>query len=209
MEHNSDDLLAKLLAAKLNHDYVSPLTAISNGLEIYKMGEEQHEDAIQLIDESLKNALRELQFNRIAFGSYGDEEQLSLNDVTQRIQNFLRSEHFTLDHISLNEPPFKYDAKLWYLCILCMRSSFTELTHLNISKTDQGWQLTATGNGMKTRQGEIRAENDWLQIAKVTSNTVQFPLLFTHADRLNYDIIFKRTDDERLIVNFWLDRDAV
>ncbi len=208
MDNNSDDIMAKLVAAKLNHDYVSPLTAISNGLEIYKMGEEQQADAIELIEDSLTNALRELQFNRIAFGSFGEEEKLSLNDVKSRIEAFLQSDKFTLDPISLNEPPFKFDAKLWYLCILCMRSSFIELTNLNIAKTDQGWQLTAKGEGMKTKLGEIRAENDWLQIAKVTPSTVQFPLLFLHADKMNYDIIFKRTEDESLIVNFWINRDA-
>lgn len=203
MNTETEDSLAKMVAAKLNHDYVSPLTAISNGIEIYKLDEASRVEAIDLIEESLKGALSELQFNRIAFGSYGDEEQISLNEVKNRINKFFERSKFTLEIIDVNQPPFKYDAKLWYLCILCMRSSFVNLSELSIAATSHGWQLIAAGEGMMTNSGEVRAETEWLQIAKITPNTVHFPLLFIQAEKMNYDIIFKRSDDNRLTVNFW------
>lgn len=206
MNTENEDALAKLVAAKLNHDYVSPLTAISNGIEIYKLDEVHQFDAIALIEESLRGALSELQFNRIAFGSYGDEEQLSLNEVKNRIIKYFDHEDFEFEVIGSIQAPFKYDAKLWYLCILCMRSSFISLSTLSIGATDQGWQLIASGEGIHTKTGEARAENDWLQIAKLTPSTVQFPLLFIHADKIGYEVIIKRTDEGRLIVNFWRKR---
>ena len=207
MTSHTDDHLAKLVAAKLNHDYVSPLTAISNGLEIFQMDESLREDAIGLIGDSLTNALSELQFNRIAFGAYGDDEQLSLSDTNMRIQNMFKNDKLSLESIQLKEPPFKYDAKLWYLCILCMRTCFVQFNSLSIKRTDQGWQLIASGTGMKNSLGENRGENEWLQIAKITPTTVQFPLMFLHADKLNYEVIFKRVDDEQFIVNFWHKRE--
>lgn len=197
------DELAKLMAARLNHDYVSPLTAISNGLEIYKMDASQREDAIELIQESLHNALNELQFNRVAFGSFGVDEQLPLSDLGSRIRRIFDSETFMLDMSKLTEPVLKSDAKLWFLAILCLRNTFISMTSILMDKDSRGWQITATGKGINNRDGSPRAENEWLQIAQTTPNSVQFPLLFMHADAMNYDLIFKRIDDEKMVLNFW------
>ena len=62
--------LAALLCSRLCHDIISPVGAISNGLELLDEGGAD-EDAMRLIRASAKNASARLQFARIAFGAAG------------------------------------------------------------------------------------------------------------------------------------------
>ena len=65
--------LAALLCSKVCHDIISPVGAISNGLELLDEGgdAETGEIAMDLIRASAKNASARLQFARIAFGAAG------------------------------------------------------------------------------------------------------------------------------------------
>ena len=65
--------LAALLCSKVCHDIISPVGAISNGLELMDEGAdpETNEIAMDLIRTSAKNASARLQFARIAFGAAG------------------------------------------------------------------------------------------------------------------------------------------
>ena len=66
--------LAALLCSRVCHDIISPVGAISNGLELLDddaSDEETCEIAMDLIRASAKNASARLQFARIAFGAAG------------------------------------------------------------------------------------------------------------------------------------------
>jgi histidine phosphotransferase ChpT len=65
-----DPRVVELLCARLCHDLISPVSAISNGVElITEMGESVGGEAMSLIGGSAGEASRKLQFFRIAFGS--------------------------------------------------------------------------------------------------------------------------------------------
>ena len=65
-----DPRVVELLCARLCHDLISPVSAISNGVElITEMGESVSSEAMALIGGSAGEASRKLQFFRMAFGS--------------------------------------------------------------------------------------------------------------------------------------------
>jgi histidine phosphotransferase ChpT len=64
--------VVELLSAKLCHDLISPIAAISNGAEL--LADEEPEfvrDAIALVGDSARKASRRLQFYRFAYGFSG------------------------------------------------------------------------------------------------------------------------------------------
>jgi histidine phosphotransferase ChpT len=61
--------IAEFLAARLCHELVSPIGAISNGLEILEDEPDFAGDAGALIGLSARQAARRLQFYRVAYGS--------------------------------------------------------------------------------------------------------------------------------------------
>lgn len=65
-----DPRVVELLCARLCHDLISPVSAISNGVElITEMGESVGAEAMSLIGGSAGEASRKLQYFRMAFGS--------------------------------------------------------------------------------------------------------------------------------------------
>src|SRR5581483_10965798 len=64
--------VAELLAARICHDLISPITAIANGAEL--LGEDDPDfarEAVALVGQSARNANARLQFFRFAFGFTG------------------------------------------------------------------------------------------------------------------------------------------
>jgi histidine phosphotransferase ChpT len=84
--------LAALLCSRVCHDIISPVGAISNGLELLDEGGAD-EDAMKLIRQSARNASARLQFARIAFGAAGSAGMLiDTGDAEAVTTAFLRNE---------------------------------------------------------------------------------------------------------------------
>lgn len=85
--------LAALMCSRICHDLISPIGAISNGLEM--MGEEQdtemREHAAALVATTVAQAAAKLQFARLAFGASGGVgADLSLEEVGAAAQDYFR-----------------------------------------------------------------------------------------------------------------------
>lgn len=71
--HLGDLELAALISSRICHDVISPVGAISNGLEVLdeEKDEQVREYALDLIRRSAEQASAKLQFARLAFGAAG------------------------------------------------------------------------------------------------------------------------------------------
>jgi histidine phosphotransferase ChpT len=74
----SDLDLAALLCSRVCHDVISPVGAITNGLELLEVEDDEsmREMAMDLVKKSAKQASAKLQFCRIAFGAAGSAGSL-------------------------------------------------------------------------------------------------------------------------------------
>ncbi len=80
----------ELLASKICHDLVSPVSAINNGVELIEdIGGSVVDEAMKLIGDSATNASRRLRLFRIAYGRAGSEENLAVKDVKQVAEQYL------------------------------------------------------------------------------------------------------------------------
>lgn len=83
----------ELLASKICHDLVSPVGAISNGVEFWQeMGEESAEESMGLIAHSASQAALGLQTFRLAYGAGGSEKHIGLSDINKAISAYLDTE---------------------------------------------------------------------------------------------------------------------
>lgn len=68
--------LAELLCARLCHDLISPVSAVSNGVEMVLMAPGSSTEDMQLISDSIRAAQAKLVFYRVAFGQRGGGDTL-------------------------------------------------------------------------------------------------------------------------------------
>lgn len=77
-----DPYVLELLASRICHDVISPVGAISNGLELLEeMGPDAGKDAIDLIGKSAEQAARRLRVFRYTYGAAGSREQIDAKDM--------------------------------------------------------------------------------------------------------------------------------
>src|ERR1700761_1282917 len=80
----------ELLASKLAHDLVSPVSAINNGVELIEdIGGSGVDEAMKLIGDSAQHASRRLRLFRMAYGRAGSEDNLGIRDVRQLAEQYL------------------------------------------------------------------------------------------------------------------------
>lgn len=92
--------LAALLCSRVCHDLISPVGAITNGLEVLSDDDdpEMRVHAMDLITKSATQASAKLQYARLAFGGAGSAgAMLDLNDARAVAEKMMASEKATLE----------------------------------------------------------------------------------------------------------------
>jgi histidine phosphotransferase ChpT len=92
--------LGALLVSRVCHDLISPVAAISNGLEILadEQDAEMRAHAMRLIEHSVGQAKARLLFARLAFGAMGSAgAEIDLREVGQVAAEFFRTGKAKLD----------------------------------------------------------------------------------------------------------------
>ncbi|MFT6541114.1 MAG: histidine phosphotransferase ChpT [Maricaulis maris] len=81
------DQLAALLCARLCHDLVSPVSALGAALSVFDDPDsaDMHEDAMELVRESSRQAQAKLEFCRLAFGAGGSAPGIMDSRELQRL----------------------------------------------------------------------------------------------------------------------------
>lgn len=97
---DSDTDLGALLVSRVCHDLISPVAAISNGLEILadEQDAQMREHAMRLIEHSVGQAKARLLFARLAFGAMGSAgAEIDLREVANVAEEFFRVGKAKLD----------------------------------------------------------------------------------------------------------------
>lgn len=92
--------LAALIASRVCHDIISPVGAITNGLEVLEEdpNEEMRAFAWDLIRKSARQASAKLQFARLAFGAAGSAgASIDLGDAETVAKGFMAGEKASLE----------------------------------------------------------------------------------------------------------------
>jgi histidine phosphotransferase ChpT len=108
----SDTDLGALLVSRVCHDLISPVAAISNGLEILadEQDAQMREHAMKLIEHSVGQAKARLLFARLAFGAMGSAgAEIDLREVENVAEEFFRVGKAKLDWHS---PPVALDKEI-------------------------------------------------------------------------------------------------
>ena len=148
--------LAALISSRICHDVISPVGAISNGLEV--LDEEQDEEvrdyAMDLIRRSTEQASAKLQFARLAFGAGGSAGvEIGLNAIQSITQGVLDKEKFKVSwDTSIDSLP-KDKAKLLLNIIAVAVTTLPRGGEIGIEVSGSSMKLSCEGRGV--RQPEV------------------------------------------------------
>ena len=140
--------LTALLGARICHDLISPIGAISNGVELLMMEGSTKSPEIALISDSVTHANARIRFFRVAFGVSGGDQRVGRAEVQAILTDLTRGGRLSIDWTS---PPDlnRRDLKLAFLLILCLVSALAYGGKITVTQTEGRWLITGRSARMK------------------------------------------------------------
>lgn len=139
---------SSLLGSRVCHDLISPMGAISNGLELLTMAGLPQSPELRLIEESIDNANARLKFFRVAFGASSGGQMLARTEVLKLLDGVYGGGRMKVKWDSLSDPT-RTEAKLAFLAILCMESTLPQGGQIGVGSERGEWQFHSYGPKIK------------------------------------------------------------
>lgn len=140
--------IASLLGSRICHDLVSPIGAISNGVELLQMSDAAAGPELDLISESVQNANARIRFFRITFGMASPDQHIGIKEIRETLDDLTRGTRLRIDWQSdadLGRP----EVKLVFLMILCMEAAMPWGGRISVLLDSNRWHVTGSSDRMK------------------------------------------------------------
>jgi histidine phosphotransferase ChpT len=134
---------AALIGSRICHDLISPIGAISNGVELLVMDGATMGAEMTLVAESVAHAKARIRFFRVAFGQTAKDQRIGVTEVRSILGDMARGTRLTVDWTSPAELS-RRETKLAFLLILCLETAMGTGGQIQVFRDDSRWHLTAT-----------------------------------------------------------------
>lgn len=141
--------LSDLIGSRICHDLISPLRAISNGVELMAMSGATTAPEMALISESVENANARIRFFRVAFGAAASEARITRGEILSIVDAMYRGSRNRVEWKVAGNLP-REDAKLAFLLLLCFESALPWGGQIVADRNGNGtWTMTAESERQK------------------------------------------------------------
>ena len=177
--------LTSLLGSRICHDLISPIGAISNGLELLMMDGAQGSPEMVLISESVANANARIRFFRVAFGTAQADQRIGRTEVQSILSDMTRGGRLQIEWQSdadLSRP----EVKIVFLLIQCLENAMAYGGRITVTCAGQKWLVTGQADKLRINTDLWEFLANPAATPEVTPALVQFPLVADEILRRGY-----------------------
>lgn len=156
-----DPRVLELIASRICHDLVSPVGAVSNGVELMQeMGDDAGDEAVTLIATSAQQAGIRLKCFRLAYGAAGTDKNIGFRDIKETFTSWLSAGHVQAEFAPGIDVKFSMPPRGFFKCLLnvlifaeeCCRGDGKILV-APAEDGSNGIKVTTTGKQIGLRDG--------------------------------------------------------
>ena len=199
----SDLDLAALLCSRVCHDVISPVGAITNGLELYddpEMDAETKATAMDMIRSSARTAGAKLKFCRIAFGAAGSAGSLiDLSEAGEVAKAFVGDQKVKLDWQAPRENRPKQQVKLLLNMLLLAISGIPRGGTVTVSVEGDRFLVRAVGERAKISEPLSEVLEGRADLASLDARLVQPYYARALASSANLALAMRMDGDDVLV----------
>ncbi|QIQ88202.1 histidine phosphotransferase family protein [Erythrobacter sp.] len=195
--------LAALLCSRLCHDLLSPVGALSNGLELLadEQDPEMRERCIELLEASAKISTDKLKFFRLAFGAAGGFGDNVPVEEAQQVIGALAGDakkveiHWAMAETSLPKPAVKVMLNLAQIALdALVRGGRLDI---GAERLEGNVEIVARATGARIAFDDVigRALQGELREGELTSRTAAAHMIALLADELGGGLQYRLADD--------------
>ncbi len=193
MTHKPD--LAALVGSRICHDLISPIGAISNGMELIELAGTASAPELGLINDSVTNANAKIRFFRVAFGHASGDQQVGEQEILTMLDNVSIGARMMVDWTVLGSVE-RTDLRLAFLTILCFETALPFGGVVSIQRSGADWKITGTGEKLRIDDSLWAALGTGNIPESLTPNQVQFGLLPSMAQAAGRTVKTSRADTQ-------------
>ncbi len=186
---DSNVKLAALIGSRICHDLISPIGAITNGLELMELSGAVAGPEMDLINDSVVSAGARIRFFRIAYGAAG-EQSLGRAEVSTVLSDMAQTSRIEVQWQPLGAHP-RAMVRLAFLALQCCETAMPYGGLVRIAEEEGTWIIKGSAEKLNVDQ----ALWDGLTVpggsGDVTPAQVQFALLPALAQDLRRDISYQ------------------
>lgn len=194
--------LAAMISSRICHDLISPIGAISNGLELVAMSEPASSGPeMELIQQSCDNATARIRFFRIAFGSASSVHTVSANDARLILeQNYLRTRIGVTWDVMVDLP--RNVVQLAYLAVLCLEKALPQGGDITVTHNDGRVTVRAVGDVSRrdNHPWALLTSNAGFERTSLEPANVQFGLMSVLYENSEFAPKLEMTQTEVMLV---------
>lgn len=136
--------LATLIGSRICHDLISPLGAVSNGLELLTLSGAEQSPELALVSESVVNANARIRFFRLAFGIASDDQMIGAEEVNNILKGVYADGRVTAGTFPAGSYP-RAEVRAVMLALLCVEQTVPYGGALSVTEEERGWDVAASG----------------------------------------------------------------
>ncbi|KMK66853.1 histidine phosphotransferase family protein [Puniceibacterium sp. IMCC21224] len=192
--------LAALIGSRICHDLISPIGAISNGLELMSMGgTDSTSPEMQLINDSCVSAAARIRFFRIAFGSAGDAQRISQREVLAVLRDLDAGSRVKTDWQVTGDLP-RHEVQLAFLVLMCIESTMPRGGSVVVHWSDGRFRIEGTSPRLTIQPELWSVLTDNAEDVEISPAMVQFALLRVLLRDTERTLACHPEDDRLLVV---------
>ncbi len=140
--------IPSLVSSRICHDLISPVGAVSNGLELLEAMMNRTPE-LALIEDSVDSAKAKLQYFRVCFGNASTGGEISRSEL-ERTGTAMLTGPRTQIRWSLDQDSYpRVTAKLLFLLLLCVETALPLGGDITVDHNGSIWTITVTAPRLK------------------------------------------------------------
>ncbi|MEM9128821.1 MAG: histidine phosphotransferase family protein [Pseudomonadota bacterium] len=190
--------LAALIGSRICHDLISPLGAISNGLELMSMSGIASTEEFGLVAESVASANARIRLFRIVFGAASTGQSLKSAEIDQILQDVYADSKLQVAPFPVGDFE-RVNIQAVLLALLCVEQAIPFGGALSVEHSNGTWTIKGSGDRIKideTLWGRLRGAS---MSDMPSPASVQFAVLPDLAASNGFEIHAQSTHDDATI----------
>ena len=140
--------LAALIGSRICHDLISPIGAITNGLELMQMSGSALTPEMALITESVENANARIRFFRVAYGMAAPHQIMSRAEIVGILKAVAQGARVSFHWGPLEDMP-RTEVRLAFLALQCLETAMPYGGHITVSHEAGIWALAGAADKLR------------------------------------------------------------
>ncbi|MDP5366922.1 MAG: histidine phosphotransferase family protein [Paracoccaceae bacterium] len=165
-----------MIGSRICHDLISPIGAITNGLELMQMSGAALTPELALVSDSVENANARIRFFRVAYGMASEQQMMGRAEIVSILKAMAQGARVSYHWGPLEDLP-RVEVRLAFLALQCLETAMPYGGRISLTREAGLWAISGSADKLRQTPDLWAALETQGSGIEVSPSEVQFALL--------------------------------